>query len=289
MTEEAKAEVRKDTDLDLVKTTVGDLGVRLPIGVGPFDGSQARDTTLAFGDWTGARERELGRLRQANPAATEADLVIMVLSMFVERWGQHEFGKMSDPQKELVLARAASPDIFHAWCQLRVENCGPKFRMTFPCPSCRKDMHLDVDVEDIVEEIPASPTTNLVQSDCKLRKGMMFKGERRFKPLMAPVTWKTFRRLQDQARTDLSETKLTIIEEAIVGFADDDGGEIIVPSTSVDTLNKYDIEYLADYISDRSLGPDLSISEDCPGCGVRVQRPVAWEYDVFFSVQRSGS
>lgn len=269
------------------KTKVGELGMRLPVGVGPLDGSRPRTTQLAFRDWSGKDDRKIGKMRQARPGQGDADLVEMILAEFVTRWGDHDFTKMSHEERRNVLTMAASGDIFHAWSMLKIENVGPELQMTFGCANCQKDVVFKIDVEEIEEKVPASPTTDLTEK-VMTRKGFMYQGVRRRETTIAPVLWKTYYGINNEARMDTSELKLLVIEGAVVGLEGIEG-QIIVPPTCVDTLIKYDIELLAHRIEERQLGPELSIDLRCPHCDARMIRPVTWEYDVFFSVRDTSS
>jgi len=283
---EESAEEAKEAPKQTVKIEVSDLGMKLPIGTGPLDGSTARNTSLAFRDWTAKDERALGKMRQKNPSMSDAGLVTQVIGDFATKWGKHNFEKKTKAEKEMIVQTSPAADVFHAWCLLRVENVGGDFRMTFPCPYCRKTIVFDMDIEKIEEHVPVSPTTDLIRV-IEARKGPMFKGERRKKLRMAPVPWKMQEKVSDSATMDMSELKLLYIEASTIGL-DGIDGDIVLPPTSVDSLVKYDIEFLAAHVDDNQLGPDLSINFDCPHCAGRIVRPVVWEYDIFFSVPGSG-
>lgn len=280
---EASAEEAEGPQEVYRKAKVGELGMRLPVGVGPFDGSAARTLQLDFRDWSGKDDRKIGAMRQARPGQGDADLVEMILAEFVTKWGHHDFTRMSEDERRNVLTMAPSGDIFHAWTMLRIENLGPELQMTFACGNCQKDIVFETDAEEIEEKVPVSPTADLTEK-IVTRKGFMYQGARRRETTIAPVLWKTYYGINSNVRTSVTDLKLMVIEGAVVGLEGVEG-QIILPPTSVDTLTKYDIELLARRIEERQLGPELSLDFRCPHCDVRMIRPVSWEYDVFFSVR----
>lgn len=282
MEESAEAET-EESDEVYKKTTIGDLGLRLPVGVGPLDGSSPRAIQLAFRDWTGKDDRKIGKMRQSRPGQTDADLVEMILAEFVTRWGNHDFTKMKLEERRNVLSMSPSGDIFHAWSILRVENVGADCKMIFACVNCQKDIHFDIDVEQIEEKVPVSPTADLTEK-VTTKRGILYKGERHLEATIAPILWKTYYGINNNARMDVTELKLLVIEGGVVGLQGIEG-QIILPQTSVDAMVKYDIELVARRIEERQLGPELSIDIRCPHCDTRIVRPVTWEYDVFFSVR----
>jgi hypothetical protein len=281
-----EAEVREDEE-DAEKgfykeISAGDLGMRLPIGTGPLDGSKPRNTGLAFRDWSGSDDRVIGRRRAKEPAMTTADMVVVGLAHFVTRWGEHDFTTMKSAERELILAGAPSADIFHAWLMLRCENIGEEYGIKFPCGNCKQQIAFKMDLEDIVCKVPHDESSNLVR-DFALKKGIQYKGERRRAPKVAPMRWGVYRKVGTSGRLDVGQMKLIVIEGSVVGF-EGVKGEVRLPESSVDTMKKGEIERLASFINEDQPGPDLSIEVDCPGCDARNVRPVVWEYDVFFSV-----
>lgn len=282
--EYAEGEVGPDSEEGLYETiTVGDLGVRLVTGTGPMDGSGPRDIRLSFLDWTAKDERELAAFRRKHKGLSQAAMVVHVLSRFAARWGEHDFTRMSSVAKEAAFGLATAADVFHAWCQLRVENLGGEVGIQFECMNmgCGKEIQYTIDIESVEVAVPRSLESDLTR-DYKLRKGIQYLKQRRKGVKIAPLRWKTHKALGGDPLTDISEIKLAIIEGTVIGI-DGVEGEIVLPPTSIDTMVKYDIEHLFDFIEEESPGPDLSIKLDCPYCGITLTRPMRWEYDLFFS------
>lgn len=278
-----EAAAAEDAEKKLFESvTVGDLGLRLVTGTGPLDGSKARNTSLAFRDWTAADERKLAAFRKKHKNLSPAAMVTHVLGRFVTQWGEHNFAEMSDAQKLNVMGLATAADVFHAWVLLRTENLGEDYTIEFLCPECDGKVVYTIDLESIETQVPVSPSTNLAR-EFDLRKGIQYEKERRKTARVAPLRWRTHLALGENPRIDFSEIKLAVIEGSLIGL-DGIEGEIIVPSVSVDTLVKRDLEALFDFINDESPGPDLSVKLDCPHCAVNLARPMRWEYDLFFSV-----
>jgi hypothetical protein len=261
--------------------TVGDLGIRLVTGTGPVDGSSPRDTRLEFGDWSAKQERELAAYRKKNRKMSQAAVVAHVLSRFTLRWGEHDFSKMKMPARENVVGNASAADVFHAWCQLRCEAMGPDYDVKFDCPSCEEQIAWSLDVESIEVTVPRSTDTSLL-TNVKLFKGIQYLSEKKFKVRIAPLRWMTHNALGEETNLDVSEVKLAVIEGTVVGVEGVEG-EIILPQSSVDTLQKKDIEHLFKHADDQGVGPDLTLEIECPHCGVKTDRPMRWEYDLFFS------
>lgn len=268
----------KDEAVKVVTTE--SIGMRLPIGTGPIDGSGSRDQTLTFRDWTAADERKVSAWRARHPDLNTASLVIGVLAYFVERWGSHDFTEMKESERSLVLMDANTADIFHAWMMLRIDNVSQKYAVQVGCASCRKNIDIDIDLGATDMTVPKDESATLLRDFDAFKKGFNYGGERKKKVTIAPTRWKTYVDFHKTARTDMQIMKLTLIAGAVVAL---DGKPMVLGQGTVDTLCKADVESLSSFIQERQYGPDLSISINCPHCDQRQTRSVIWEYDVFFS------
>jgi hypothetical protein len=261
--------------------TVGELGMRLVVGTGPIDGSGVRNTSLEFLDWTAKDERQLAAFRKKHKRMAEADMVSHVLARFCARWGDHDFTKMSPEAKELVISQAPSADVFHAWCMLRIENMGEDYELKFECESCSNAIDYILNVEEIEVNVPRDAQVSLIRP-YTLKKGIQYHTKKYKDVKVGLFRWRTHRSLGATPGLDLIEVKLATIEGTVCGIVGVND-EIVLPPTSVDTLQKIDYEALYDFIDEDAPGPDLSFKLDCPHCQVTLMRPMLWRYDLFFS------
>jgi hypothetical protein len=264
------------------KTTVGELGMRLPIGTGPLDGSRARVTDLETRLWTAAEEERIGALRKKNSRMTEAELVLEVLALFCTRWGEHDFSAMPHNDRVTILKAQTTADIFHAWTMLRIENMGEKLKFDVKCPDCEHKYAFELNAEDFVCHVPVSENTNLLAETPQLSMGMTIGAERRRVLLVKPAPWGLTLEVE-KSSGGLSTIKIRIVKCSVAGWPGS-ANDVAISLPMVNTLIKRDFEDLVRYIHKAHEPVDLSYTTQCPGCEVEHLQQVPWYYDIFFSV-----
>lgn len=264
------------------ETTVGELGMRLPVGTGPLDGSRARVTSLETRLWTAAEEERIGALRKKNSRMTEAELVLEVLALFCTRWGEHDFSAMPHNDRVTILRGQPTADIFHAWTVLRIENMGERLKFDVKCPDCGHKYAFELNAEDFVCHVPVSESTSLLAETPELSTGMTIGSERRRVLLVKPAPWSLTLDIAKMGGSN-SSVKLRIIKCSVAGWPGS-ANDVPISLPMVNTLIKRDLEELARFIVKAHEPVDLSYTTQCPGCETEHLQQVPWLYDIFFSV-----
>ena len=101
---------------------------------------------------------------------------------------------------------------------------------------------------------------------------------------LQPNRWMMFEEMARKAvaEGDTGVVSVDLIRDAIVAINGEPEKRALI-ATDLDDMTKRDIEALAKQIDDRELGPDLSIAETCPRCGLQFRTSLDWGYASFFS------
>jgi len=263
-------------------TTIGDLGMTLPVGV-ERDG-ESRGRGFAFKQWDATDEIAIGAIRDRHRAMGHGEFATAVLAHFLTVWGDRALAGLKPEEKALMLKRAWAGDFYHAWFQLRREVLGNGLGLSISCPLCRFKFPYEVDLASV--EVFVFDDDDPLEYPTELRDGLDYAGSKRKIVTMAPLRWHTHEASvkASEGALNLGLIKMDVIRGSVVGV-DGSDDRIVLPPTL--NLSKYDIEALTNTIQDQQPGPDLSIEPVCPECNTPIQRTITWIYDSFFSVAAS--
>lgn len=266
------------------KTTCGELGNTLPIGVpsNPQDPSSPRDKHFSFKPWTVKDERVVGGIRDKNRGMSHATFVAHVLAHFLEQWGPHDFTDMSTKNKLLYLTQSYSADILAAWVALRREAIGDDLLMEISCPVCRAKFKREFDLAETDATVAGEDEE--LTFPVGLRHGLKFKDQIHKTLTLEQLRWSVYEKLTKSRSLNTGAFKVAMLASSVVAVGSD---PIRLPDSAFDEMTKYDLEVATTEINDRQLGVDLSLDTTCPDCGTEFQRSIEWVYDSFFSVSSS--
>lgn len=111
-------------------TTLAAYGDRLPIGVLDTEGRLHKD--IVCKTWKTRDERELGK-KLANETSM-ADHVPIVIANMCSRIGPHDFEKIDDVEKSVVIATMYMADVFYVYALLRAKTMGNRLALNIDCP-----------------------------------------------------------------------------------------------------------------------------------------------------------
>lgn len=265
------------------KTTINELGYRLPVGAVLPTGERTR--AFAFGKWSMSTELALGKLRDQNRAMSAGTFAAHVLARMLTEWCGRSLQGVSEPERMLMLNRSWAGDVYHAWFQLRRRVIGNELEMRIVCGMCRKGFDYGVDLGTV--EVFEHEDGDELRAPFQFSDGVDYKGEQRDVATTEPLRWAVYEGLGDDGM-NIAAMKLAIVRNATVGLS---GVAPDVPLSPewADDLSKLDFERMSAFINERQPGPSLQIETACPKCSSPVTRSISWTYDSFFSVRTSGA
>lgn len=272
----------------IVKTTLGEWGAKLPIGV-EMEGTDAAPVKpFRLRDFTTAREKEVGRLKdKSKKNKSLGTFVSDVLTVMVQTVGPHNFDKMDEKQRRLALAMLRFPDVMYLWCYLRYESMDHEpIAMHIKCPYCGHGYRFDADMATM--DVKVLPEGGKVLSRLTtLKKGIIIRDTKRGWVKWTVPRWALFESnelaVKNQTEREAVMARNTIVDAE--GFVSDSGTPLMVLDDEIDTLYKYDRAGLFQDIEEYTPGPVMTIETTCegPGCGEELRQMIDWRYESFFT------
>lgn len=264
----------------LGKSTLGDRGPMLSLGIPGTDGQLHRD--IALRPWKGAVMRELGKLREETKQVTAAEHVALVLSHLCTRLGPHDFTKLQKKEKRLVVSQMYMGDVYHAYFWARLQSLGPQLFADITCPNCRQEMKgWETDLAGLDITIAESKEDTLWKYD--LQVPVTIRGQEVRTLKMGPIQWYHVEQAHIEGELDLEGGKLAMVAGVICGYEGRDG-ELRLTEAEIDELDGRDIEGIVGALDHHYTGPDMRIEGKCtrPGCRAEFIEPINWRYQSFF-------
>jgi hypothetical protein len=263
----------------IVKTTLGELGPQLPIGIPDKTGALQR--ALAVRKWRLPEEREIGALRAKHKHKNVGKYVSALLAKMCTQLGPHRFdGSQEDPKRMLMIDQMYLGDVLYAYVWLRYKSMGPDMPLHPSCPYCQEDFRYKGDLSTL--DVAMATELRATIWDYELREPIKMRNREIRKltlgpPLLSALTAANV----DELNT--GNSKSTLIYGSVKSL--EGLGEIIPAPGELDDLCKYDIEELSRLMDERTLGPIMMIKGRCPApaCGRDFQIPIEWTTEDFFS------
>lgn len=265
-----------------IKTTVGDYGERLPVGI-LKDGILHKDISIKR--WNTKGERELGAKVASD--ASIAEYVSVIVANMCTHLGPHNMDELDDGEKSLIVSTMYMADVFYAYTLIRIKAMGPRLRTMIKCPrpGCSVEFPYvgDLNTTDVVavENIDDILWTYNLEEPIEIRKKTVTKFQ------MAYPKWTIMQ--EQRGNTNEGEVKAHTILGAVVGLEDEET-PVILTINEIDELSKIDYEGILEGINENYLGPKMAIEGECTKevCtrfkrgGEKFVFPIDWSYKNFF-------
>ena len=126
------------------KTTLGELGRQLPVGIKTADGQLVK----AFDHRRMKTKDEKAIAKHIKARMTQGQHVSHVLAQMCDRIGPYEFDdNMKFEDRIIRIGQMFMGDVMHAYMSLRVAIIGPKVGLDVTCGGCRKEFRFFADLE----------------------------------------------------------------------------------------------------------------------------------------------
>lgn len=264
-----------------IKTKLGELGSRLPIGV---EVNKKLIKDIASRPWRFKEEKELGAYRDENKGLTLGAFISHMMSMMMTKIGPHNFSepitKATAPERSLIVNQLYLGDVLYMYGYLRKVCLGKDVHSVIPCPFCELKNERILNLDELDVFVVDDPS-RLIQ-EVELYDGVKIFGELRKKLKVRPPTWMIMQN-QDMFGDNLALRTGLLINECVVGAEGIEGNNpIVIIENDMDEMSKMDIELLSATIEDTP-GPKMAVELDCARCRQQSLQIIDWRYDAFFS------
>jgi hypothetical protein len=269
-------EVQAVTVPGIRQVLLPDQGPVLPLGI---DGAHERD--FSFKRWNLAKEKELGERRRNQPNANLGDWASVLLSEMLVRLGPHDFPKLNEAERRLILSQMYMQDVLYLYFWLRYTAMGPALSIKMECPFHEYKFDWPGDLRTMIVRVP--DTLDAARWEFKLESPFPLRGSESKKWSLGPVRWSAIEQSNIGRRVNQGKIKAIMIHASILRV---DGREIAIAEHELDEMTKLDLERHIGQIDSHAVGPDLSLDVRCPDpkCDRRWTTSLDWSYDSFFSI-----
>lgn len=267
---------------EAVKTTLGELGPQLPIGIP--DKTGALQKTLDVRKWRMPEEQEIGALRSAHQGKNVGKYVSALLAKMCTRLGPYTFDdSMKTDDRLLAIAKMSLADALYAYVWLRFKATGPDYPLESQCPYCRTEFPFKADLSSL--EVVTITDVQSAIWEYELHDPIEVRGKTVSKLTLGPPGWSVIEAADPQAMAELNTgtVKCRLIYGSVRSL--DGLGEVPLAPGELDEIVKYDIEELSRLMDERVVGPVMQIEGRCPSptCKRKFQIPIEWTTEDFFS------
>jgi hypothetical protein len=268
------------------KTTLGELGNRLPSGALTHDGAWVGDVPFRFRRFNLRFEKEaVAPLLAERPALSIGAFVTALLAEALTQLGPDaEFGAKPLEVRRQAVGRLAIGDALYLYTAFRRHALGKSLALRVTC-SCGKCAPFTFDGDlDTVEVVACEKAEERVFTfDLRDSEIVTPAGQRGKRLVIGPAPWSTLEPLGTPKAFALLkyESLRTGIRE--VEGINTHGAPLVVTEEMLDDLAKEDYEPLLKLVDERMPGPLLSVSGKSPHCGRPFQEAIDWRYGDFFA------
>lgn len=261
----------------ITKTTLGELGQLLPVGI-VENGKVYRNFEIKR--WNMKAEKELGQIRKENENLGAGKDLAIVIAVMCTEFGPWDFKKMKLTEKRLKLTQVNAGDLLYAYYWIRFKALGEMFGLSSECVCKNKfdfqaDMReMDVYIADKVEDF---------YFDYTLRDSIEIRGKEVKGFTLGPPKWSMFEAAAESAKNGMGMVKSDLIIGSIKNISDDDTPLLLI-DRDIEEMSKYDIEKITKLSEEKVLGPVMAIEVECDKCQRKHFSIIDWSVDNFFGI-----
>lgn len=260
-----------------------ELGPTLPLGIPDANGVLHRNIEVRR--WRGAEEREVSQIR--TDSKERGDFISRLLGFMFTQVGEHNFDKMKEPERQVVISQMHMGDVLYMYVWLRMKCLGSSVKMNLTCPRsrCSFEFPFDADLNSI--EVRTAATLEDVKWSYDLLDPFDLRGSKATGFDLGPIKWgsmeESIRKALETGDTDAGMPKMDMIKQCIQGVKGRD--PMVLIDSELDEISKLDIETLVSRLDEHEIGPDMSVDvEKCKRCKKPFRTSLDWSYGNFFGV-----
>lgn len=257
-------------------TTLGKLGAEMPVGI--LGSDRKLNKSFKLRPFRLKEEKELAAMKEKG-GMNLGKYVSHVLAVMCDEIGGEKLGELKLEQRLLKISGMWMCDVLYIYTYLRVEALGDSLKANIPCNRCKEPFPFTADLQTLDVRTVDDPKELL--QNVELRNGFPYQGQDRKKITLQPVRWSVF---ESRSTKDLGALQASVIQSSICGIDGVPDEQFSpVPDKALDELSKRDMVSIEKAINDRTPGPLMAISAECPTCSSKWTMPIDWGYDSFFS------
>jgi hypothetical protein len=266
-----------------IRTTIGEYGDKLPIGILDRDGRLHKD--IVCKPWKTRDERELGKKLASDAGMIEH--VPLVVANMCSRIGPHNMDTIPDGEKSVILSTMYMADVFYAYTLLRTKTMGHRLQLQVSCPRAHCGATFPYTGDLRTTEVMAVEDIDSILRKVDLEDPITIRKKHVTHFMLAAPKWS----VMDQGKGSINEAdiKAYVLQGTIVGI-NDDQEPVSLTLNEIDELSKRDFEGLQENINKNFLGPKMGLEGKCTPevCerfrhgGVEFKLPIDWNYRNFF-------
>lgn len=254
--------------------TLGDLGASLPVGVGPD-----RVRTFRLRPFNMGLEKELAQAKEKMKVKSGGLFVRTALGLMCQTVGPHNFDKMKQPERELVINSMYMPDVIYLYLYARhvaLEN--EPVTMQIRCMNCAKEYNWygDLSSMDVKVMDPSMPLTRAFE----LVSPITPRSKTVSKLTLGLIKWESFCKPEF---TNKNSIQSAAIHASVAGMEGFDGPVFSLLDNDLDTMSKEDMNRITAEIEENTPGPQMDIQPECPACHFEQKMMIDWSWENFFS------
>jgi hypothetical protein len=271
------------TAVTRVKTTLGEYGDKLPIGILDKDGVLHKD--IVTKPWKTRDERELGK--KVAPDTGMVEHVPLVVANMCSRIGPYRMDEIPDAEKSVILSTMYMADVFYAYALLRMKSMGHSLRLTVACPRMHCGVRFPYAGDLRTTEVMAVDNIDDILRHYNLEDPIELRKKRVTHFALAAPKWS----VTEQAKgvTNEADIKAYVLQGTIVGL-NDETEPVALTMNELDELSKRDFEGAQENINQNYLGPKMGLEGTCTpevctkykAGGFEFKQPIDWGYKNFF-------
>lgn len=266
-----------------IKTTIGEYGDKLPIGILDRDGRLHKD--IVCKPWKTRDERVLGQ--KIAPDAGMIEHVPLVVANMCSRIGPHDMDAIPDAEKSVIMSTMYMADVFYAYTLLRTKTMGHRLQLTVQCPrnSCGVTFPYVGDLR--TTEVMAVEDIDSILRRVDLKDPITIRKKTVTHFMLSAPKWS----VMDQGKGSMNEAdiKAYVLQGTIVGLNNEEE-PVSLTLNEIDELSKPDFEDLQENINQNFFGPKMGLEGKCTPdvCtrfkqgGIDFKLPIDWTYRNFF-------
>lgn len=265
-----------------VKTTMGELNARLPIGT-PLDGKLVKAVESVR--YRLAEEREIAKLKREG-GLNGITYTTKALSILLSKLGNVNMRELKSAERELAIGQSYMADVLYAFLLVRREAVGTDIPMIAECPRCKNPQNkkqplatqftADLNTLDVLVANEAKD----LHYDITLRDGVTILGKQTKLLHMEPPVWS---RLDPSGEGDDALQILSMLRAGLVGADGVDGVPVLLDNDA-DEIGRYDLAVIERTINDNTPGPIMLAETNCKKCNMVLLQPINWLSESFFSI-----
>lgn len=272
------------------KTTLGELGAKLPVYCLGKDKKPIQDLSFSFHTWDMEMEEKLAE--RAEKSKNVGLFINEMMCMLLDQFCGQDFQAIDGANKTLMMNQLDMSNMMYLYIFLRVEVMGADYRLSIVCPNGRCGKQIDdyvVSLEDVdvhVKEFdfekgePKNPRV----AKYELVKPILFNDMTITAFEFDVSKWDYMERSEKSDGDNTASLKKLMLKSSISGFYT---GTLKVtkfldPQAVMKKLQKVDIEKCIRMVTENNAGPAPVLAGECPHCKTKWHKPLDWSYRGFF-------